>query len=41
MRSFDYASLEKIQWDNDIVLMLSQIHECKGRQELFLILNCI
>ena len=36
MRSFDYASLEKIQWDNDIVLMLSQIHECKGRQELFL-----
>ena len=36
MRSFDYASLEKVQWDNDIVLMLSQIHECKGRQELFL-----
>ena len=36
MRVFDYSVFEKIQWDNEIVALLAQIHEYKGRQELFL-----
>ncbi len=36
MRVFDYSSLEKRKWDSEIVNLLAQIHEHKGRQELFL-----
>ena len=36
MRVFDYSVFEKIQWDNEIVALLAQIHEYKGRQELYL-----
>ena len=36
MRQFDYKKLAKRQWDNEIVLLCSKIHECKGRQELFI-----
>jgi len=33
---FDYSVFEKIQWDNETVALLAQIHEYKGRQELYL-----
>ncbi len=35
MRKFDYTRLSKKSWDNEILLLCSKIHECKGRQELF------
>ena len=35
MRSFDYSKLSKMSWDNEILLLCSKIHECKGRQNLF------
>lgn len=36
MRTFDYRNLKNRMWDNEIVSYLSKIHECKGRQELYL-----
>ena len=36
MRSFDYTKYKTCLWDNEILNYLSQIHEYKGRQELFL-----
>ncbi len=36
MKFFNYGSFKEVQWDNEIVALLSQIHEFKGRQELFL-----
>ena len=36
MRTFDYWDLKNRMWDNEIVSYLSKIHECKGRQELYL-----
>ncbi|MBO4701869.1 MAG: Fic family protein [Lachnospiraceae bacterium] len=36
MRNFDYTQLSKKSWNNDILLLCSKIHECKGRQELFI-----
>ncbi len=36
MRTFDYTFLRKRTWDNEIVNYLSQIHELKGRQTVFL-----
>ncbi len=36
MRSFNYISYLKRQWDNEILSLVSAIHEYKGRQELFL-----
>ena len=36
MRTFDYSSLKYRTWDNDILNYLSQIHEYKGKQELYL-----
>ncbi len=35
MRKFDYSKLESCLWDNEIINFLTQIHEHKGRQELF------
>ena len=35
MRKFDYKKLAYKSWDNDILLLCSRIHECKGRQDLF------
>lgn len=35
MRHFDYQKLSEKKWDNDILLLCAKIHECKGRQELF------
>ena len=36
MRKFDYEYFKTVQWDNEIVALLTQIHEYKGRQELYL-----
>lgn len=36
MRGSDYKKLASKSWDNEILLMCSKIHECKGRQDLFL-----
>lgn len=36
MREFDYHKLTERTWDNEILSYVAQIHEHKGRQELFL-----
>ena len=36
MRNFDYSCLKNRAWDNEIINYLSQIHELKGRQALYL-----
>ena len=36
MRTFDYTFLKEKAWDNEIVNYLSQIHERKGRQTVYL-----
>jgi len=35
MRQFDYNKLKEIKWDGEIMNLVAKIHECKGRQELF------
>jgi len=35
VRNFDYKKLSEKSWDNEILLLCSKIHECKGRQDLF------
>ena len=35
MRNFDYFKYNTFRWDNEVANLLSQIHEYKGRQELF------
>ena len=36
MRNFDYANLARRSWDSEILGLVAQIHEYKGRQELYL-----
>lgn len=36
MRNFDYTKYKSYRWDNEILNYLAQIHEYKGKQELFL-----
>lgn len=36
MRRFDYTGLKNQNWDNEILGYVAQIHEFKGRQELYL-----
>ena len=36
MRSFDYSNLKNKTWDSEILGLVAQIHEYKGRQELYL-----
>lgn len=36
MRSFDYSRLYDKAWDIDILNLVAKIHECKGRQDLFI-----
>ena len=36
MRSFDYIRLAEQTWDTDILNLVARIHECKGRQNLFI-----
>lgn len=35
MRTFDYSRLKDCKWDSQIVGLIAKIHECKGRQELY------
>lgn len=37
MRTFNYENLAKSKWDSETINLLAQIHEHKGKQELFLI----
>lgn len=36
MRTFDYTKLKEQKWDSEILGLVAQIHEFKGRQELYL-----
>ena len=36
MRSFDYSTLKEKKWDHEIISLIAQIHEYKGRQEVYL-----
>ena len=36
MRNFDYSILAKRSWDSEIIGLVAQIHEYKGRQELYM-----
>ena len=36
MRTFDYSKLKERTWDSEILGYIAQIHEYKGRQELYL-----
>ena len=36
MRIFDYSSLKSRTWDSEILGLVAQIHEFKGRQESYL-----
>lgn len=36
MKTFDYSKFADRTWDNEIVSYLTQIHEYKGRQELYI-----
>lgn len=36
MGGFDYKKLSEKKWDNDILILCAKIHECKGRQDLFI-----
>lgn len=36
MREFDYGKLKSVKWDNEVLGLVSQIHEYKGKETLFL-----
>lgn len=36
MRNFDYSKLKNVKWDSEILGLVAQIHEYKGKQTLFL-----
>lgn len=36
MRDFNYSKLRNIKWDNEVLGLVAQIHEYKGKQALFL-----
>ena len=36
MRIFNYANLKNHKWDSEILGLVAQIHEFKGKQELYL-----
>lgn len=36
MRNFDFSSLKNRAWDTEILNLVARIHECKGRQDLFI-----
>lgn len=35
MRNFDYTKLADHKWDSEILSYIAKIHECKGRQDLY------
>ena len=37
MREFDYSKLKDRTWNNEILMKVANIHEAKGRQELYLV----
>ena len=37
MREFDYSKLKNRTWNNEILIKVANIHEAKGRQELYLV----
>ena len=36
MRNFHYNELTSRSWDSEVIGLVAQIHEYKGRQELYL-----
>ncbi len=36
MRDFEYMKLKSKLWDSEILSYIAQIHEYKGRQELYI-----
>ena len=36
MRNFDYSQLSEKKWNSDILNLVAKIHECKGKQDLFI-----
>ena len=36
MKEFDYSKLKDRAWDNEILTYVAQIHEYKGKQELYM-----
>lgn len=36
MHTFDYTPLSRRAWDTETVTLLAKIHECKGRQQLYI-----
>jgi Fic family protein len=36
MRKFDYMNLQNVKWDSEVLGLVAQIHEYKGRQDLYL-----
>ena len=36
MREFNYSRLAERTWETDILNLVAKIHECKGRQDLFI-----
>ncbi len=36
VRTFDYSRLSEKKWDNELLGLVAQIHEFKGRQEMYL-----
>ena len=36
MKTFNYSPYESTLWDSEIINLLVQIHEHKGKQELFI-----
>lgn len=35
MRNFDYTKLADYKWDSEVLSYVAKIHECKGRQDLY------
>ena len=36
MRNFNYGRLKEVRWDSEVLGLVAQIHEYKGKQMLFL-----
>lgn len=36
MRNFNYGRLKEVRWDSEVLGLVAQIHEYKGKQTLFL-----
>ena len=36
MREFDYTKLAERTWPSDILNLVAKIHECKGRQDMYI-----